>query len=72
MKAELIDFNEKKGQAYLLHKGYGIHNGRYGYWNVPKKDEESKFIACGSAVWVEEICINIETMVVYKVLYGDP
>ena len=39
MKAELIDFNEKKGQAYLLHKGYGIHNGRYGYWNVPKKDE---------------------------------
>ena len=62
MKAELIDFNEKKGESFLLHKGYEIHKGQYGYWNVPKKDEESKFIACGSAVWVKEICINIETM----------
>lgn len=63
MKAVLKDFNEKKGEAFLSHNGYEIRDEQYGYWSVPKKKGEvSVFIPCGSAVWVQEICIDLETM----------
>lgn len=60
MKAVFTDFNEKKGEAFLRHSGYEIRDGQYGY--CKKKGKVSMFIPCGSAVWVQEICIDLETM----------
>ena len=46
-----------------------IHNGDFGHWEYNTKNNTKKFISEGRAVYLEEICENIENEDVFLKLY---
>lgn len=62
MIANIKGNDSERGKTFLRHEYYGIHEGQYGQWKVDKKDKTSRFVACGSAVYVKKVLINLEDM----------
>lgn len=53
----------KKAEEFLYHKRCDIIDGQYGVYIQPKKEgDKPQFVPCGSAVEVQEVVIDIETM----------
>ena len=63
MHATYNGMDTKKAESFLYHKGCDIVDGQYGFYTRPKKEgDKPQFVPCGSAVEVQEVVIDIETM----------
>ena len=63
MAGKFVGVNEERGKAFLRHPDCKIVDHQYGYMSKPKKKEDRPvFVPCGSAVEVEKVLIELETM----------
>lgn len=63
MVGKFAGVNEEMRKAFLRHPNCMIINHQYGYMSKPKKKgERAVFVPCGSAVEVEKVLIELETM----------
>lgn len=53
--------NVQEFKPYIDHS-VAIQNGMYGKWEYSKKTESTTFIPMGSAVYLEKVIVNAETL----------